>query len=155
MMPLFQSARLHHESVPLAQRSQRRLFMLLLYCYIALPCRLNAQTQNDPTSSLETLLKNVGGQGPHLMARIITTQGQITCRLFNKRAPLTTAVFVGLATGQRKYLDVRTGQWTQRRLYDGSIFHRVVPDYMIQAGCPEGSGFGGPGFLFEMNFIPH
>ena len=89
------------------------------------------------------------------MAHIVTTQGQITCRLFHKRSPLTTAVFVGLATGQRKYLDVRTGQWTQRRLYDGSIFLRVVPDYMIQAGCPEGSGFGGPSFLFEMNFILH
>jgi peptidyl-prolyl cis-trans isomerase A (cyclophilin A) len=64
-------------------------------------------------------------------------------------APTTVANFVDLATGQREWKDPSDGQRKSEPLYDGTIFHRVIPDFMIQGGDPEGTGMGGPGYRFE------
>jgi peptidyl-prolyl cis-trans isomerase A (cyclophilin A) len=64
-------------------------------------------------------------------------------------APKTVANFTELATGQRQWTDPRTGQRSTDRLYDGTVFHRVIPDFMIQGGDPLGRGTGGPGYTFE------
>ncbi len=83
-----------------------------------------------------------------------TTQGKIVCRLFAKETPKTVANFVGLAEGTKQWLDPRTGKPTNARLYDGLIFHRVIPNFMIQGGDPLGMGYGGPGYAFEDEFVP-
>jgi len=74
-----------------------------------------------------------------------TSEGIIVCRLFNAEAPETVANFIALAEG--------TKEWSSRskkgdKLYDGTIFHRVIPNFMIQGGDPEGTGMGGPGYKF-------
>ncbi len=83
-----------------------------------------------------------------------TTQGKIVCRLFEKEAPQTVANFIGLAEGTKEWTDPKTGQKVKRPLYDGLIFHRVIPDFMIQGGDPNGDGTGGPGYRFADEFSP-
>lgn len=83
-----------------------------------------------------------------------TTMGRIIARLFTEQAPKTTAVFIGLVEGTKPWKDQNTGEMVQRPFYDGLIFHRVIPDFMIQGGCPLGMGYGGPGFKFEDEFHP-
>ena len=81
-----------------------------------------------------------------------TSQGNIVIRLFEKEAPNTVANFVGLAEGTKEFTNERTGKKEKRPYYDGLIFHRVIPQFMIQGGCPEGSGRGGPGYKFGDEF---
>jgi peptidyl-prolyl cis-trans isomerase A (cyclophilin A) len=77
-----------------------------------------------------------------------TSQGNFTIR-FMDHAPTTVANFVDLATGKREWKDPTDGQRKNEPLYNGTIFHRVIPDFMIQGGDPEGTGMGGPGYRFE------
>jgi peptidyl-prolyl cis-trans isomerase A (cyclophilin A) len=77
-----------------------------------------------------------------------TSRGEITIRLFPQDAPLAVANFVGLAKGEKEWTEPRTGKKTKRPLYDGTLFHRVVPGFMVQGGDPTGRGNGGPGFAF-------
>ena len=83
-----------------------------------------------------------------------TSQGTIVCRLFEKEAPQTVANFVGLAEGTKEFKDPRTGQKVKRPFYDGLSFHRVIPQFMIQGGCPLGTGTGDPGYRFADEFHP-
>jgi peptidyl-prolyl cis-trans isomerase A (cyclophilin A) len=83
-----------------------------------------------------------------------TTAGDITVDLFGNHAPKTVANFVELATGEREWTDPRTGEKTNRPLYDGTIFHRVIDNFMIQGGDPLGRGTGGPGYNFADEFHP-
>jgi peptidyl-prolyl cis-trans isomerase A (cyclophilin A) len=78
-----------------------------------------------------------------------TTEGQIVCRLFEKEAPKTVANFVDLAEGKREWTHPVTRKKSKDKLYDRTIFHRVIPDFMIQGGDPAGNGMGGPGYQFE------
>ena len=88
---------------------------------------------------------------PETFATFKTSEGTIKCRLFEKEAPKTVENFVGLAEG--------TKDWTKgmTKLYDGTIFHRVIPNFMIQGGDPQGTGMGGPGYKFadETAGSPH
>src|SRR6202165_5059145 len=86
---------------------------------------------------------------PGLYATVETTEGTIVCRLFEKEAPKTVANFVELAEGKREWTHPSTRKKSKDRLYDGTIFHRVIPDFMIQGGDPQGTGTGGPGYQFE------
>src|SRR4051812_38878413 len=78
-----------------------------------------------------------------------TSEGTIVCRLFEKEAPKTVQNFTDLAEGKREWKHPVSGKKSQDRLYDSPISHRVIPDFMIQAGDPAGTGFGGPGYQFE------
>lgn len=78
-----------------------------------------------------------------------TDKGEIVCELFEDDAPGTVANFVGLATGTKEFTDPKTGKKVKRPYYDGLAFHRVIKDFMIQGGCPLGSGSGGPGFTIK------
>jgi peptidyl-prolyl cis-trans isomerase A (cyclophilin A) len=80
--------------------------------------------------------------------------GRIVCKLFDRQAPKTVANFVGLAEGTKEFIDISTGQKAKRRFYDGLIFHRVIPNFMIQGGDPMGRGMGGPGYQFEDEIAP-
>lgn len=82
-------------------------------------------------------------------ATFVTSQGSFEVRLMPEHAPTTVANFVDLATGKREWRDPRDGQRKTEPLYDGTIFHRVIPDFMVQGGDPEGTGMGGPGYRFE------
>jgi peptidyl-prolyl cis-trans isomerase A (cyclophilin A) len=83
-----------------------------------------------------------------------TSAGTFKVRLYDDKAPKTVANFVGLATGSKEWNDPGTGQAVSRPFYDGLIFHRVIDGFMIQGGCPEGSGRGGPGYRFADEFGP-
>jgi len=89
-----------------------------------------------------------------LTATLHTNQGQVVIRLFPDHAPKTVRNFVELAEGGRQWTDPRTGRATTDKLYDGTIFHRVIPDFMIQGGDPLGSGRGGPGYKFADEIHP-
>ena len=89
-----------------------------------------------------------------LTATLKTSEGTIVLRLFPDAAPKTVSNFVELAEGTREWTDPRTRSATQGRLYDGTIFHRVIPNFMIQGGDPLGTGTGGPGYKFGDEFHP-
>lgn len=80
-----------------------------------------------------------------------TTQGDIVIRLLEKEAPKTVENFIGLAEGTKEF---GSGKKEKRPFYDGLGFHRVIPDFMIQGGCPQGDGRGGPGYTFADEFHP-
>ena len=82
-------------------------------------------------------------------ARIETTKGEILIELFEDDAPGTVANFIGLAQGTKEWVDPRTGQKVKQPYYDGLSFHRVIADFMIQGGCPLGTGTSGPGFTIK------
>jgi peptidyl-prolyl cis-trans isomerase A (cyclophilin A) len=82
-------------------------------------------------------------------ATFVTSLGEFKVRLMPEHAPKTVANFTELARGEREWTDPRTGQRSTARLYDGSVFHRVIGDFMIQGGDPLGRGTGGPGYEFE------
>jgi peptidyl-prolyl cis-trans isomerase A (cyclophilin A) len=89
-----------------------------------------------------------------LTATLRTTEGTIVLRLFPDHAPKTVSNFVQLAEGTREWTDPRTSRTTTGKLYDGTVFHRVIPDFMIQGGDPLGTGTGGPGYKFADEFHP-
>jgi peptidyl-prolyl cis-trans isomerase A (cyclophilin A) len=86
---------------------------------------------------------------PGTYAIFDTSEGSIVCRLFEKEAPKTVANFVELAEGKREWTHPVSRKKSKDRLYDGTIFHRVIPEFMIQGGDPAGTGMGGPGYQFE------
>lgn len=98
----------------------------------------------------EELLSRSAG----LYAIFETSQGNIVIRLLEKEAPNTVANFVGLAEGTKEFTNEKTGKKEKRPFYDGLIFHRVIPNFMIQGGCPQGGGMGGPGYKFADEFHP-
>lgn len=99
------------------------------------------------------ILGAIGGSGT-LTAVINTTMGTFECALYEQEVPITVANFVGLATGTKTWIHHQTNEPTRSRFYDGLVFHRVIPDFMIQGGDPLGQGVGGPGYRFEDEFDP-
>ena len=84
-----------------------------------------------------------------------TSMGRITCQFYEKQAPKAVANFIALAEGTRDWTDPATGKTQHhKRYYDGTTFHRVIPEFMIQGGDPTGTGMGNPGFVFDDEFDP-
>ncbi len=83
---------------------------------------------------------------PGTYVSLKTTMGEIVLRMLPASAPHTVANFLGLAGGTRSSTDPKTGTMARRPFYDSLTFHRVLPGFMIQAGCPKGDGTGGPGY---------
>ncbi len=110
---------------------------------------LSAPTADD----LAKFTEDLDGTGT-LMVRFTTNHGAIHCELFEKGAPLTVANFVGLARGLHSFMDPNTGKIEKRPFFDGLIFHRVIPNFMIQGGDPMGIGSGGPGYKFAQEVSP-
>jgi len=96
----------------------------------------------------------MAGREAGLYATLDTSEGCMVVRLFDAQAPKTVKNFVELAEGKKEFRDVSTGQPVKRPFYDGLTFHRVIPKFMIQGGCPRGDGTGGPGYQFEDEFHP-
>ncbi|MEU9349892.1 peptidylprolyl isomerase [Streptomyces griseoloalbus] len=89
-----------------------------------------------------------------LTATLKTNHGDIEVRLFPNHAPITVKNFVELAKGEREWTHPQTGKKSTDKLYDGTVFHRVISGFMIQGGDPLGNGTGGPGYQFEDEFHP-
>jgi len=87
-----------------------------------------------------------------LYAEFDTSEGKIVCRLFEKEAPKTVSNFVELAEGKREWTHPVTRKKSTDKLYDGTIFHRVIPNFMVQGGDPAGNGTGDPGYKFKDEF---
>ena len=85
-------------------------------------------------------------------AYLQTNTGNIICELYFDQTPRTVANFMNLAEGRQPYLDIKTGKPATGNYYDGQIFHRVIPNFMIQGGDPTGTGRGGPGYRFGDEF---
>lgn len=109
----------------------------------------NALNTEDPAE----ILAGIEGEGT-LTAVFTTSKGEINCELFEEKAPRTVANFVGLATGSKAFVDPNDNQRKSEPFYNGTIFHRVIPGFMIQAGDRLGRGIGGPGYQFEDEFHP-
>jgi peptidyl-prolyl cis-trans isomerase A (cyclophilin A) len=90
--------------------------------------------------------------GKDIWATLQTNKGTIVVKLFSKDAPKTVSNFVGLASGEKEWTDPRDGRKKKTPLYDGTEFHRVIPNFMIQGGDAEGTGRGQPGFTIEDEF---
>jgi peptidyl-prolyl cis-trans isomerase A (cyclophilin A) len=122
------------------------------------PAGVSVKPAGQPEArSQDTTMANPTGSGipqgkGDLYAVFQTSQGSITVRLFEKDAPETVANFAGLATGAKEWTDPRTGAKTRAKLYDGTVFHRVIPNFMIQGGDPLGTGTGDPGYRFKDEF---
>ncbi len=86
---------------------------------------------------------------PGTYATFNTSEGKIVVRLFESDAPITVKNFIELAEGSKEWTHPSTREKSTAKLYDGTIFHRVIPDFMIQGGDPTGTGMGGPGYRFE------
>lgn len=82
-----------------------------------------------------------------------TSEGDIKINLFDDKTPETVANFLGLATGEKEWADPFTGQLSHEPFYDGLTFHRIIKDFMIQGGCPLGTGTGGPGYNFDDEIV--
>jgi peptidyl-prolyl cis-trans isomerase A (cyclophilin A) len=89
-----------------------------------------------------------------LLAHFTTSEGNFTARLFDSEVPNTVANFTGLAEGTKEWTDPRTGRKVKTPYYDGTVFHRVIDQFMIQGGDPLGQGTGGPGYTFADEFHP-
>jgi len=87
-------------------------------------------------------------------ATLKTNRGDISIKLFANHAPTTVGNFVGLATGEKEFTDATSGEKKTGRFYDGLTFHRIIPGFMIQGGCPRGDGRGDPGYRFKDEFHP-
>jgi peptidyl-prolyl cis-trans isomerase A (cyclophilin A) len=107
----------------------------------------------DAPSATEHELPPAVPTGPTVL--FDTTMGRLTCKLFSKESPLTVANFIGLATGTKPWSDPVTGkQVNGTPFYNGTTFHRVIPNFMIQGGDPKGTGEGDAGYYFDDEFSP-
>ena len=140
-----------------------KLHYLALALAIAVPAF--AQTSQAPQSAPSTdalpdapstttqVKPPVVPTGP--TAVIDTTMGRLTCKLYDKQAPITVANFIGLAEGTKDWTNPTTQKKMHNKpLYNGTTFHRVIPGFMIQGGDPEGNGMGDPGYFFQDEIDP-
>jgi len=126
---------------------------------VALATSVYAQTTTKPADALPdapaaTAAALIHPNGPTVV--MDTSMGRITCQFFQQQAPKTVANFIALAQGTKDWTDPNTNKVQHNKpLYDGTIFHRVIPDFMIQGGDPAGTGMGDPGYKFEDEFNPN
>lgn len=107
-----------------------------------------------PDAPTATAAAMIQPNGPHVI--MDTSMGRITCQFFQKQAPKAVANFIGLAQGTKDWTDPATKKVQHNKpLYDGTTFHRVIPEFMIQGGDPTGTGMGDPGYTFEDELDPN
>jgi peptidyl-prolyl cis-trans isomerase A (cyclophilin A) len=110
--------------------------------------------QEIPDAPQATQAAMIHPNGPSVV--MDTSMGQLTCQFFQKQAPNAVANFIGLAEGTKEWTDPATNKKMRHKpLYDGTTFHRVIPEFMIQGGDPAGTGAGDPGYTFADEFDPN
>ena len=133
---------------------------LLFTCALSVAFTASAFAQDTskpaeqvPDAPQATAAAMIHPNGPTVV--MDTSMGRITCQFFQKEAPKTVANFIGLAEGTKDWTDPQTHKIMHNKpLYNGTIFHRVIPEFMIQGGDPTGTGMGDPGYQFEDEFNP-
>jgi peptidyl-prolyl cis-trans isomerase A (cyclophilin A) len=124
---------------------KKLLMTVLMYSSLMI-----AQTTTSTTSQQHAATEKNAQKTTQPTALIETTMGNINCTLFPDKAPVAVANFIGLATGTKEWKDPKTGKTMKGvPLYSGTIFHRVIPNFMIQGGDPAGNGSGSPGYEFN------
>ena len=122
----------------------------LVLALLVAPTLAPAQGKEPPPKAAPAPKKTDSGAAAkapkELYATFVTSQGKIGVRLFPEQKPNAVKNFVELAEGKKAWTDPRTGQRSTKALYDGTVFHRVIPGFMIQGGDPLGLGVGGPGY---------
>jgi len=119
----------------------RKIFLVMLFTALSLPVLADEKNAAQPLGEPTAVFR--------------TTMGTLRCKLFPKEAPITVANFIGLADGTKDWKDPATGKTKHGvPLYNGTIFHRVIPDFMIQGGDPLGTGTGDPGYQFADEIVP-
>ncbi len=112
----------------------------------------DTEVRSPTASDLAAYTKDLPGTGDKLLARIETPLGTLSCELYPDKAPMTVANFVGLATGKKPWRGT-SGVQNGKPFYDGLVFHRVIPGFMIQGGDPTGTGRGEPGYRFGSEIV--
>lgn len=125
---------------------------IALCTYLAAPTWAKDSKESDSkkgatTEAAKSSKKDVK-KGKEVFATFETSQGTFKAKLFADKSPKTVENFVGLAEGKKKWKDPKTGKEVEKPLYNGTIFHRVIKNFMIQGGDPLGNGTGGPGYEF-------
>jgi peptidyl-prolyl cis-trans isomerase A (cyclophilin A) len=114
----------------------------------------NKPAQEIPDAPQATEAAMIHPNGPSVV--MDTSMGRLTCQFFQKQAPNAVANFIGLAEGTKEWTDPTTNKKMRHKpLYDGTTFHRVIPEFMIQGGDPAGTGAGDPGYSFADEFDPN
>ncbi len=135
----------------------RQRFWVGMLAGMALLCGSQAAIAGETTKVQPggTQMEGPGTASPQETYAVIkTTMGEIVVHLFRDKAPKTVENFIGLATGSKEWTDPATGKVVKHPLYSGTIFHRVIPNFLIQGGYPTGTGRGGPGYKFNDEFSP-
>ncbi len=138
-----------------------RNFLTAILCFtltgFAAAQNSGTSTTHSSTTSTQHSRTEASAQKPPAITKAIieTTDGNINCTLFPDKAPLTVKNFIGLANGTKDWTNpVTHAKKHGVSLYDGTIFHRVIPNFMIQGGDPEGNGMGDPGYTFKDEISP-
>jgi peptidyl-prolyl cis-trans isomerase A (cyclophilin A) len=133
------------------------LFSIFSSILTALPVAAQQSTppaDDLPDAPMATAAVLTQPNGPTVV--LDTSMGRITCQFYQRQAPKAVANFIALATGTKDWTDPNTHKVQHRKsYYDGTIFHRVIPEFMIQGGDPTGTGLGDPGYAFEDEFDPN
>lgn len=133
------------------QRSLAVIFILAL----AAAGQSTTTKKSTKSPSSATTKKGSTASGQYPTAILHTTAGDMKCELFTDKSPQAAFNFIGLATGKKDWTDPNTGKLVHGKpLYDGVIFHRIIPEFMIQGGDPAGNGSGNPGYKFEDELHP-
>lgn len=118
------------------------------------PATQTPAPQDLPDGPAPTAAVLIQPNGPHVI--LDTSMGRVTCQFFQKQAPVAVENFIDLAEGKKPYTDPASGKKVHGKpYYDGTIFHRVIPEFMIQGGDPTGTGMGDPGYTFNDEFDPN
>ena len=132
-----------------------RKYLISILCCLALPLAAQTATTHHTTSTASKATAKPATAVAHQTATIETTAGNLNCTLFPDKAPIGVKNFIGLATGTKDWKSPATGRMIHGKpLYDGTIFHRVIPQFMIQGGDPAGNGSGDPGYAFKNETSP-
>lgn len=135
-------------------KNVQTVFWIYFVAFILMAFSFNAQSAEKKSDSKKSNEKTttLKKKGTPMFAIFETNKGNIKIKLFADKAPKTVENFVGLAEGTKEFTDPKTNKKTTRPFYDGLVFHRVIPNFMIQGGCPLGTGTGDPGYRFEDEF---
>jgi len=134
-------------------RTQRQSLYKILWIYLAALVITVVSFHSDAKNE-DAKKKAISTKGKDMIAVFETSVGTFKIKLFNDKAPKTVENFVGLVEGTKEWTDPKTGSKVKKPFYNGLKFHRVIPNFMIQGGCPLGNGTGGPGYRFEDEFHP-
>lgn len=131
----------------------KKYILLSLLMIFFLSCNSYHQIKKQEDNMIKDQKTSIE-ENKEMNAILETSLGTIKIKLFPEKAPLTVENFVDLAEGNKEFIDPTNGKKTKRKYFDGLIFHRVIPEFMIQGGDPTGTGRGGPGYSFKDEIDP-